>query len=1230
MQTSVDSHARRLPGVAWGEMRGDGMAGIRADAVAGVAAGVRARGMSMAEFRRCLSNHTMLVTATLCACIVTGCGDGRGVSIGRGSQRDATLSPGVDAARALLPLERIEPKPDRPQRPEELGAVSERARRQIVKARAFQEKQRFTEAALELERALRYDPDHPDIHRALALLHWQAGNVERAKSQSARAIEANPDSAAAHYVAGRCYLLADDPEAATLSFRTALICTDLDDDAETAALCHYYLAGLLAERGYLTAALSQYEAFETRAAAVPSDSTAGRTELATIPAVGSGSAADAKSSVLERLGRYAEAAELLASAVFAEPDDVPLAVRHARLLVQAGLLDRALDAARAIRSNDEAVISLLSDIHERSGRPDRIVDDLRLRLSRSPDDSGLVLNLVEILHRFDRQEDARHELERHLDLHPDDRVVRVRLIDALVARSLWRDAFDVGVDGARLDPDIDRLGELEAALSSLAADERARAALLDPSSEGDDDAVSAYLRGSLAVAAGQTDRADTLFRNSLERDATFVPARVALAKSLLKTYRYEEALTVAGRLEENRPEDVELERLLGRIYDLLDDTGNAELHYRAVIQSDRSDAEAMLALARVYRRSNRGLLAQRQLRVILDRDPSNEVARERLAKSLWRDKPDEAVQEYEELRRITKSPTTAARCTIRIDPTLRIDPVGRRRVLMEAIGAGAAPDAEAWLAVARTYSGHEQRETRSAYLAALEIDPSSEEATLGLIQTEQWLLDFESAAARLDGLVRRRPNRHPWRWHLIHLYTVVNDFDAALTMARDLESRAGLDDDVRRDYRISMLETLRIAGRRDELLTNLETWAAADPDQWEWSVLLATEYQRNERPARAVSVYERLHEAQPEEAGIRQGLVDALNQAGRADRAAQYALDWLDDDPQRDAAVALLATLLAESDRLEDALELVSDRLLHTNRRRWFQDFLITRLGAAERYDESIEFTEALIDEVKSIARSGPKVGRPGWREAISDDELIRQPDEPYEPAPLHDRLENLRLRLAAQLIGAEQFREAERRLEDWLEATSDPDARARYLRYIAISQQARGDDTAAAAILERAIVLQPENTTLNNDLAYTWIDDGIRLDDAEPLIRFAVGRARLQAAYLDTYGWLLYKKGAFADARRWLLRANRARGGEDPVILDHLGDACWRLGLGGEAIEHWAEAVRLVNDRDEDELANDDERRVRATTQKKVEEGEAGREPVVAPLGRQGPDGYHDPVEDQ
>ncbi len=1168
------------------------------------------------------SKYQIVVVALACpiSLLIAGCAAGRDSrdNVDR-RDRTAAFADGVDHTRALVPASQIEPPVEQPGKPEGVAPLSERGAQQIAAARRLIDDQRFTEASLELERALRYDPNHFEIHRALAQLHWQAGNVERAKSAAAKAIEGNPDCAAAHYILGRCFALAGDRTEAQTEFRIALLCSDFDRDIETAALCHYHLASTLAAEGYLEAALGEYDAFEKLSTTMKS--TTPRGELATLLRARKGLAGEERSQILEKLGRFDEAAAALAPIVSESPRDIAIGTRYAKLLAAAGRIDDALAAARMIPSDDPEIIALLFNLHEQAGHPERIVDDLKSKLAARPDDPRLLLNLVDALMRLQRYAEARLELEGFLARNGDALEVRLRLADVLASQGAWTELLNVCADGVRREPE--RAADFEARILAIAADENAARKLNDLDLGQGEDFALLYLRGLLATGAGSHDRAEAFFRRAVDVDATFVPARIALARIYIRQYRYDEALKAAARTDADRPEDPRLERLLGRVYDRLDDEVKAEQHYRAATQLDRSDTESMLALAQLFRRTDRSLQAQRQLRVLLEKDPDHEAARELLALTYMREnKPDIAFQEIEELRRRSTSPTTVARCRTLLEPGLRRDPAASREVLLEAMKEG-KPDTATWMAVAESYGDSEPAQAYQAYLNALAIEPDSEEAEVGVVMSAQRLLEFEEAAERLRTLLESRPNRHEWRVGrsgLIDLYEIIQNFPVALELARVQEARADLSSDRRRDYRRAMINTLHNADRSEEAIALLKTWAEEEPDNREWTLRLASEYMDAKETAKALSLYVQLFKEDPKDKDIRRRIIVSHVMAGRHDRAAQYVLEWLDDDPESDPSLLMLASVLADGGRVDDALELARTRLLNSANREDFQDVVLEALSRAKRHDECIEIIEALMDEVISTVRTLSEGGRRRQVERARDEQLVNRPDEPATLQSLNDRMEDLRSRLAIQLISAKRYRDAEQNLTIWLDETTDSATRFRYLLGLADAQRSQGNEELAGTTLERALVLQPTYVTLSNDVAYLWIDRGIRLEEAERLIRYALGRSPRQAAYLDTYGWLLYKKGEFAEARKWLLRGNRGRDGQDPVILDHLGDTYWRLGQSAEAIEHWTAAVRISNERDEDRRIADDERRVRTVTPKKIEDAGAGREPSVAPLAEPAP----------
>ncbi|MGB2984468.1 MAG: tetratricopeptide repeat protein [Phycisphaerae bacterium] len=1126
------------------------------------------------------------------------------------------LSPDVDPVRAHMPLSRIEPLPSKPVRPNSLKPLSERAAGQIATARGLVEEQRYTEAAIELERALRYDPNHPRIHRALAMLHWEAGNLERAKRHVARVLEINPDDATAHYIAGRCHALTGDTTSAITAYRTALLCSDIGRDPQIAAMSHYHLAEALSVEGYLEASLGQYQAFEHKVVAPPE--APGRPEPVAGLQVNRRNAALAKSDIFEGLGRFHEAAKVLAPLVSDSPDDLALGLRYVRLLTRAGRLDEALTAVRAIPSDDDEAVELLFEIHKRAGRPERIIEDLRLRITDRPDEPRLVLHLADKLMRLDRVSEAGRELQAYLSGYPNAEAIRARLVDVHITRSAWGDALRVCAEGIERHPE--RPDQFEGKIAALASNKVAcRALLTFPSRE--ESAVALYLRGKLAVAADQEEKAERFLRKSYSQQADFVPARVTLARVYLRLLRYDEAIQVAARAHGDAPEDARLELVLGEVYERLDDVMNAELHFKAAIQLNRSDPAPMFALARLYKQSGRRLQAQRQLRVLLEQDPNHEAARELLAFSyLEEGKGDVAVEHFEELaQRATAQTKTRCEALLNLIRGQEPDVEAYRRALRESMEQH-GPDAATWLAIAESYdTDSEPQRQREAYRNTLAIDPESEEAAIGLVQTSQRLLDFEQAAERLETLLRRRPNRHSWRLGLfgrqrglVELYWIIQDYDAALALARREEGRDDLDDLWRQRYRVAIIETLRQMGRSDEVLTQLKEWTDAEPDNQTWSIRLAQEYVNQKQPLRALPIFQAVYNSDPADPRNLARLVESLLAAGQTQRASQYALDWLNDDPENDRALEMLASVLAAGDRPDEALELVRNKLLHTPNREAFQNFLIDRLFRTKRHEACTELTEALIDEVLRLLRDPGGVA-PSDR--ISDEQRVRLPDEHSSPPELLERLTTLRMSLAQNLIAAKQYREARQHLSAWLDSTRDPGSRFAFLRVLAYCYQMQHEEEQAAKVMERALLLRPDHVGTNNDVAYGWIDRGIRLGEAERMIRYALSQEPRQGAYLDTYGWLLYKKGVFAEAKKWLLLANRARGEDDAVIHDHLGDTCWRLDQAEEAIEHWTAAVASVRGKAGDEFSSEDERRVRDATQQKIDDAHAGRGSAVAPL---------------
>jgi tetratricopeptide (TPR) repeat protein len=131
------------------------------------------------------------------------------------------------------------------------------------------------------------------------------------------------------------------------------------------------------------------------------------------------------------------------------------------------------------------------------------------------------------------------------------------------------------------------------------------------------------------------------------------------------------------------------------------------------------------------------------------------------------------------------------------------------------------------------------------------------------------------------------------------------------------------------------------------------------------------------------------------------------------------------------------------------------------------------------------------------------------------------------------------------------------------------------YYYYRGICEERSKQWSKAEADMRKALELQPEQPHVLNYLGYSWIDQGINLDEGMKMIKRAVEQRPDDGYIVDSLGWAYYRIGNYEDAVKNLERAIDLKP-EDPTINDHLGDAYWRIGRTLEAKFQWAHARDL------------------------------------------------------
>lgn len=222
-------------------------------------------------------------------------------------------------------------------------------------------------------------------------------------------------------------------------------------------------------------------------------------------------------------------------------------------------------------------------------------------------------------------------------------------------------------------------------------------------------------------------------------------------------------------------------------------------------------------------------------------------------------------------------------------------------------------------------------------------------------------------------------------------------------------------------------------------------------------------------------------------------------------------------------------------------------------------------LAAALEMDGRTEEAVAAARRAAKLRPNDPRfLGRVAWilyhgkrnaEAAAAYRELIDKFDADHDSTEVRDVLREARFVLSNIAATEQQFSQA----EEWLEQILD---------------EFPGD---AGAL---------------NDLGYLWADQNKNLLRAHRMIRAAVDKDPENAAYRDSLGWVLYRLGRFQEAVPELEKALSLA--PDPVVLDHLGDACHSLQQFDKARQSWRKAADELQEKGEKEKAGLIEQKIR------------------------------------
>src|SRR6478735_8748787 len=321
---------------------------------------------------------------------------------------------------------------------------------------------------------------------------------------------------------------------------------------------------------------------------------------------------------------------------------------------------------------------------------------------------------------------------------------------------------------------------------------------------------------------------------------------------------------------------------------------------------------------------------------------------------------------------------------------------------------------------------------------------------------------------------------------------------------------------------------------------------------------VADYYAASQQLKEAIPLYLRVLELQPDDANAREKLATGFVLTNQRDKAVEMLEQIIKEHPDKYQPYDLLAQVLDDEARsLQRENRIDEAKMKFAKVAANYEQSLLINPNHASTY---LHLAELLVGPLRDAGRAV---------------QLLTEARRRFPGVP------EIVYYLAIAQREAKQSQQAVATFEEALhEAQLEEDAdfvNAKfYFNYGAAAEQAGLYDK-AADLMRKSIALDPDNSAETfNYLGYMWADHNMNLDEAETMIRRALQSEPNNASYLDSLGWVEFRKGQFDRALDNLLQAAKTVQREDPVVFEHIGDTYLKLNRTREALEAWQKALSL------------------------------------------------------
>ena len=447
----------------------------------------------------------------------------------------------------------------------------------------------------------------------------------------------------------------------------------------------------------------------------------------------------------------------------------------------------------------------------------------------------------------------------------------------------------------------------------------------------------------------------------------------------------------------------------------------------------------------------------------------------------------------------------------------------------------------------------------------------------GLVSLYQQQNELDKAAALLEKMVTRFPSKQDPLFSLLDIYSRQEKYNDVISTLNRLEKRLG------KNEQLSMEKFRIYLQMKDDkkAFQEIESLVQEYPMDMRYQVILGDVYLQNGKKQEAYDAYQKVLAVEPDNPMALFSMASYYEQTGQKE-LYQQQLDTLllNKKVTSDTKISVMRQVIAENEQssAKDSTQVIAlfDRMMKQD----MDDPQIPMLYSQYLLSKNME--QEAVPVLEQVVDLDPtnKAARLMLVSAAVKKEDYKQIIKVCEPGieATPDALE-LYYYLAIAYHQAEQtdsvLSVCSRALEH-VTADTRKEVISDFYSIMGDIYHTKKQMTEAYAAYDSALVYNPSNIGALNNYAYYLSVERRDLDKAEEMSYKTVKAEPNNSTYLDTYAWILFEKGNYAEARIYIDNAMKNDGEKSDVIVEHCGDIYFMTGDVEGALKYWKKALEM------------------------------------------------------